>query len=97
MVLCSKCKCGKAVAPPKEICPNCRNKMEKIELKNEGVVYTFTTSYFPPDGFKASLSIVIVELSNEARIICEGKGELKIGDKVLIEKEGEKYYAKRFE
>lgn len=92
----SKCGCGKAVAPPRLICPKCGNKMKNIEIGNHGFVYSFTTLYSIPEGFSSPLNLVLVELENKAKVLCEYKGEktLEIGDKAVVTQENGKYVFK---
>jgi uncharacterized OB-fold protein len=88
----SKCKmCNRVVVPPRETCPYCGKKagpMEQIELPPVGIVQSYTTLQMPPEGFKAPLSMALVELEHGALILClasehSGK-QVNIGDSVEI-------------
>lgn len=89
----SKCECGKAVLPPRNICPKCGNKMKKIEISNSGIIYSSTTLYSVQEGFSFPLNLVIVEFENKVKVLCEYKGNktLEIGEMGKITKKNEKY------
>ncbi len=86
----SECECGKKVIPSRKICPMCGKSMIKKEFKEKGTVLTHTTLYAVPEGFEAPIKLAMIEIENEANLICsyEGKEDLKIGDKVKIKKKG---------
>ena len=90
----STCTCGKIVALKRELCPNCGKSMTPIELRNDAVVLTYTTLYTVPEGFNAPIFLVLVELEQGAKLLCEckNKNDLKIGKKGKIVVEHEKYY-----
>ena len=89
----SKCECGKSTAPPRAICPKCGKKMKDTKISNIGNVYSFTTLYSVQEGFSSPLKLVIVELKNNVKILCEyiGDEDLKIGQKGLVKKKDSKY------
>ena len=90
----STCTCGKIVALNRELCPNCGKSMTSIELGNDAVVLTYTTLYTVPEGFKAPIYLVMVELEQGAKLLCKckNKNDLEIGKKGKIVVEHEKYY-----
>ena len=90
----STCNCGKTVALRREKCPNCGKSMTSIEIENDAVVLTYTTLYTVPEGFNAPIFLVLVELDQGAKLLCECKNEndLEIGNKGKIVMENEKYY-----
>jgi len=73
--------------------------MEKIELPNRGVVQSYTTLQMPPEGFKAPLSMALVELEHGALILClacEHAGTpINIGNQVEIEFDSEDRFCYR--
>ena len=99
----SKCKaCSRVIVPPRETCPYCGKNagpMEETELPNLGVVQSYTTLQMPPEGFKAPLSMVLVELEHGALILClasEHAGTpINIGDQVEIEVDSEDRFCYR--
>ena len=90
----STCTCGKIVVLKRELCPNCGKSMTAIELGNDAVVLTYTTLYIVPEGFNAPIFLVLVELEQGAKLLCECKNEndLEIGRKGKIVVEHKKYY-----
>ena len=68
--------------------------MTSIELRNDAVVLTYTTLYTVPEGFKAPIYLVMVELEQGAKLLCKckNKNDLEIGKKGKIVVEHEKYY-----
>jgi uncharacterized OB-fold protein len=90
----SICTCGKIVVLKREQCPNCGKSMTSTELKKDAQVLTYTTLYTVPEGFKAPIFLVLVELEKGAKLLCECKNEsdLEIGKKGKIIFENEKYY-----
>ena len=90
----STCTCGKTYALNRELCPSCGKSMTSIELGNEAVILTYTTVYTVPEGFNAPIFLVLVELEQGAKLLCECKNEndLEIGRKGKIVVEHEKYY-----
>lgn len=72
----SKCsQCGKAVVPPRSICPYCgpsAKPIELINLPNQGVVLSYTIHHMPPDGFEAPLLLALVKLEDDAVVLCTG-------------------------
>ena len=90
----STCTCGKIVTLNRELCPYCGKSMTSIELRNDAVVLTYTTLYTVPEGFNAPIFLVLVELEQGAKLLCECKNEkdLEIGKKGKIVVENEKYF-----
>ena len=90
----STCTCGKKVALNRELCPNCGKSMTSIEIENDAVVLTYTTLHTVPEGFKAPIFLVLVELEQGVKLLCECKNEndLEIDRKGKIVVENEKYY-----
>jgi uncharacterized OB-fold protein len=90
----STCTCGKKVALNRKICPNCGNLMIPIELGDNAVVLTHTTLYTVPEGFNSPIFLVLVELEQGTKLLCESKNEkdLEIGKKGKIVFKNEKYY-----
>jgi uncharacterized OB-fold protein len=94
MIKGSKCECGKYVVPQRMICPVCGRNMTDMEFENKGTVLTYTTLYAPPIGFEGPIRFALVDLKGKAQMMCTIKGEeeLKIGDKVLVNKEDNMYF-----
>jgi uncharacterized OB-fold protein len=90
----SKCNCGKIVPMDREICPNCGKPMTSIEFENDAEILTHTTLYTVPEGFEAPIFLVLVELEQGTKLLCECKNEndLKIGKKGKVIKKNNKYY-----
>lgn len=90
----SICKCGKIVALNRALCPYCGKSMKSIEVGNDAEILTYTTLFTVPDGFKTPISLVLVKLEKEAKLLCECKNEndLEIGRKGKVVVENEKYY-----
>ncbi|MFW9926863.1 MAG: Zn-ribbon domain-containing OB-fold protein [Candidatus Thorarchaeota archaeon] len=83
-------KCGRVIVPPRETCPYCGMKagpMEIQELRNMGIVQSYTTLMMPPEGFKAPLMMALVELEYGALILCLARdidSLVRIGDNVEV-------------
>jgi uncharacterized OB-fold protein len=89
-----KCGCGMISLPPSKTCNKCQSKTSIIEIESKGIVLSFTQLYVPPTGFTAPLGIALVELSENARIICNSTSEKKyeIGDEVTVSSENDHWY-----
>ncbi|TFF94990.1 hypothetical protein EU546_04130 [Candidatus Thorarchaeota archaeon] len=92
-ILASKClTCSRAVVPPREICPYCGKRSERmrdIELIPEGEVVSYTLLHMPPEGFEPPLLMALVRLEHDAVVLClleEGLEEpaMEVGTKVRI-------------
>ena len=68
----SSCTCGKIVVLDRKICPNCGKLMKSIEIKNDAVVLTHTTLNTVPEGFKAPIFLVLVELEKGIKFVYIG-------------------------
>ena len=90
----STCTCGKTFALNRKLCPYCGRSLTSIELKDDGIVLTYTTLYTVPEGFDSPIFLTLVELEQGAKLLCEckNKNDLKIGKKGKIVVEHEKYY-----
>jgi uncharacterized OB-fold protein len=90
----STCTCGKIVALNRKLCPYCGKSMISIKLGNNAIVLTYTTLYTVPKGFKAPIFLVLVELEQGAKLLCEckNKNDLEIGKKGKIVVKNNKYY-----
>ncbi len=90
----SKCSCGKIFALSRVLCPKCGKPMTSIKLGNDAIILTYTTLLTVPEGFNAPIFLVLVELEQGARLLCECKNEkdLEIGRKGKIIVEHEKHY-----
>lgn len=68
--------------------------MTAIELGDKARLLTYTTLYVVPEGFNAPVSLALVELEQEVKLLCECKNEndLEIGKEGKIVAENEKYY-----
>lgn len=88
-----KCKkCGLVLYPPRLICPSCKNRtFDKIILKNEGTILTYTIIRVAPSQFTdlAPFAIGIVELDGGVRITSQivdcDFSELAVGKRVRLE------------
>lgn len=66
--------CGKVLYPPRLVCPVCKNrKFEKVVLKNEGAIVTWTVIRVAPGQFAdiAPYAVGIVELDGGVRITAQ--------------------------
>ena len=90
----STCTCGKIVSLNRKLCPYCGKLMTPTELGNNAIILTYTNLYTVPEGFKSPIFLVLVELQQGAKLLCECKNEndLEIGKKGKIVFENEKYY-----
>jgi len=70
-----------------------------MQLPNRGVVLSYTTLQMPPEGFKAPLSMALVELKHGALILCLASkqidSQVDIGDQVEIEVDSEDRFCYR--
>ncbi|MGY5873122.1 MAG: zinc ribbon domain-containing protein [Candidatus Thorarchaeota archaeon] len=87
--ICSEC--SKVVVPPRDICPYCRSGKSTpriINLRNEGIVLTFTELHIPPEGFESPLKLALVELEHNAVVLClqedEIDSDISIGNQVTL-------------
>lgn len=87
----SKCAtCSTPYFPPRIVCQKCRRKgkLEPMNFKGTGIVYSFTEISSPASGFEEQVPYVfaIIELDEGARItgqiVDAGKKDVKIGDRV---------------
>jgi uncharacterized OB-fold protein len=73
--------------------------MEKIELSNQGIVQSYTTLQMPPEGFKAPLSMALVELEHGVLILClaseQSGSSVNIGNRVEIDIDSEDRFCYR--
>ena len=89
----AKCKkCGKVLFPPRLICPECHGRQfEKVNIKDKGVVETYTVIRVAPSGFtdQVPYPVAIVNVGDGVKILCQiadcEPEELKIGMKVRLE------------
>ena len=90
----STCTCEKKVVLKRKLCPHCGKSMTSIEIGDDAEVLTYTTLYTVPEGFNAPIFLVLIELEQGAKLLCECKKEndLEIGRKGKIVVKNEKYY-----
>jgi uncharacterized OB-fold protein len=89
----AKCKgCGKIFFPPRLICPECKSReFEKIQLKKEGKVLTYTIIRVPPSQFvdQAPYAMGVVELADGVKVLTQiadcDLEKVDIGMKVRVE------------
>lgn len=89
----SKCKkCGKVHFPPRLVCDECGGReFERIRLKGEGKIFSWTVVRVPPSEFKgqAPYAVGIIELDEGVKITCQivdcEFDEIGIGKRVRIE------------
>ncbi len=94
MIKASKCSCGYASVPPRDICPRCRKMTKQTEVGNLGRILTYTILHIPPEGFPAPLYLAIVELRHRVRIFATTREPsiLELGRRVVIDTVEDKYY-----
>jgi uncharacterized OB-fold protein len=69
----SRCPRGRRLGvPPARRCPDHPVRMAAAGVAPLGEVVSFTTRHSPPEGFRASLHIALVELASGARLVCHG-------------------------
>ena len=89
----AKCKeCGKVFFPPRLICPGCKSReFEKIQLKKEGKLLTYTIIRVPPSQFvdQAPYAMGVVELADGVKLLTQiadcDLEKIDIGMKVRVE------------
>ena len=98
VLMASKCDCGRLLLPPTEWCVHCGSTTRPVTMDNEGVILSYTTLHYPPEGFEPPLVLALVELEDEegarTKVMCSGKileDGLSIGMKVNVEKSGERF------
>lgn len=69
----SRCSaCAEVHFPPKPICPDCGGRnVEQVELSRCGRIYSFTTVYQGPAGFRTPYVIGYVDLPEGLRIFTQ--------------------------
>jgi uncharacterized OB-fold protein len=71
----AKCKqCQKILFPPRLICPVCKSRQfDKINLKPEGKVFSYTVIRVAPSQFvdQAPYALAIIELDDGVRIMAQ--------------------------
>lgn len=84
--------CGTIAVPPTvhPVCPSCGSpEGEIVPLSRTGTVQTFVVNHTMPAPFEAPLPLVVVDLSDGARLLLQGlpedAGALAIGDHVELE------------
>ncbi len=89
----SKCGvCGRVFLPPRAVCSNCHRKsigkMQPIQLKGEGEVFSFTTVYDAPSQFEMlkPYTMAMVKMDEgtmlTSQLIDADPKEIKIGMRV---------------
>ncbi|HTY46434.1 MAG TPA: Zn-ribbon domain-containing OB-fold protein [Methanomassiliicoccales archaeon] len=89
----SKCGvCGRVFLPPRAVCSNCHRKsigkMQPLQLKGEGEVFSFTTVYDAPSQFEMLKPYVMAMVKMDegtmltSQLIDAEPGEIKIGMRV---------------
>jgi len=72
-------------------CPRCHKKIKETSFSGHGVITTFTTIRYPPQGFEneAPYTVALIDLENGPRVIgrVEGDRNLKIGQHVAFARE----------
>ncbi len=89
----SKCGvCGRVFLPPRAVCSNCHRKsigkMQPLQLKGEGEVFSFTTVYDAPSQFEMLKPYVMAMVKMDegtmltSQLIDAEPEEIKIGMRV---------------
>ncbi len=89
----SKCGvCGRVFLPPRAVCSNCHRKsigkMQPLQLKGEGEVFSFTTVYDAPSQFEMLKPYVMAMVKMDegtmltSQLIDADPEEIKIGMRV---------------
>ncbi len=96
MVAGAECMCGRVVAPPRLLCPDCQGHMNIVELASDGALLSFTQLHVPPEGFDPGLIIGLVELERGAKMLCEAEegialAALHIGMQVAVRRDEDRY------
>ena len=92
-----KCKCGHISITTSELCPHCGQSgqwIKSVRLSSLGKIVTWTILHVPPAGFSGEIPLIVLELAKEVRVLATQKERfpIRIGQKVFLEKEGEKFY-----
>ncbi|MFW9849183.1 MAG: Zn-ribbon domain-containing OB-fold protein [Candidatus Thorarchaeota archaeon] len=90
----TKCEqCENVVIPPRTICPYCGpgTELSKVNLQSEGTIVSFTSLQSPPEGFDPPVVLALVELPQNATVLCLGSKEeeerAKIDSRVSLSKD----------
>ena len=53
-------RCGAKLFPPRDVCPKCNGPAKiPFQFSGKGVVYSFSTVYYAPEGFQESAPYVV--------------------------------------
>jgi len=81
--------CGKLSLPPRKICPSCfSNRASWKELKNEGIIESYTVIHVAPKRLEKEVpyTVCLVKLDEGLKMLVrmKTKEEVKIGDRIKI-------------
>ncbi len=66
--------CGVKIFPPRDICPECHQPAkEPYTMSGRGEVYSFSTVYYPPEGFEdyAPYTVALVKLEEGPMVTAQ--------------------------
>lgn len=74
-----KCKaCGKITCPPMSVCQECgADELEVVEMRNSGVIRTFTVIHVPPAGLEGEAPYVVCEVETDDGPWLVGRLDIK--------------------
>jgi len=83
-IMTTRCKdCGTYYFPPKMDCPSCiHSEVEWVEIKNDGVLVTYTVVHYGPSGFEdeAPYTLAIADFGDGLRIFGRLSKTIEEGD-----------------
>ncbi len=80
-----RCRCGFATRASKPRCPRCGKVTSDAEWKDTGVVLSSARLKNPPEGFKVSMALVLVEVDGKGpKVTCWSEDDLAVGEAVAL-------------
>ena len=77
--------CGEVIAPPRQLCPECRSEMTVFEASGLGTVSTYTTIHVVPEGFEAPIHVGLVKLDAGGQVLARADFDLETGMRGNVE------------
>lgn len=77
--------CGTKIFPPRDICPECETPAKTpFQFRRRGEVYSFSTVYYPPDGFGEYAPYIVALINLEEGPMVTAQLTNVEGDEVEI-------------
>lgn len=81
-------KCGEIYFPDRVMCTKCKGReMERIDLKGEGKIYSYTWVYRTPPGVPGPYCLSLIDLAQKVRVWARvevREGEVEVGQLVKL-------------